>query len=119
MVKSLPRNIFSTTELLEGLASASVFLRGLPLHEDLQKLPIRRVLDAVCHLNVTTMTSWRDDNEDREALTECFRKGWLHADVLSVHQVDEHVGYVFASPLHRWYIGRKLRDEHHASPRNW
>jgi hypothetical protein len=66
-------------------------------------------------MNVTTMSSWQDGDE-LKALTDCYRHGWLHADLISANEVDEDVGYVFASPLHRWYVERKLHVTNHTTP---
>jgi hypothetical protein len=56
-------------------------------------------------LNATTMGTCQDDRE-QDALTECYQKGWLHADSFSASA--DGVAYVFASPLHRWFVERKL-----------
>jgi hypothetical protein len=37
--------------------------------------------------------------EDKKALDQCFKRSWLHATT-----VQEQAVYIFASPLHRWFI---------------
>jgi hypothetical protein len=91
-------------ELFNDLSAAPVFSRGLLRKLDLQQEPaICQVLDTVCHVNVITMRACRD-NTEQEALKKCFRMGWLHADLFA----DDNIGYVFASPLHRWFVERRL-----------
>lgn len=51
----------------------------------------------------------------KEALTKCFKEGWLHADKNVSHDAMV-VGYFFASPLHRWFVTCKLLDQIGASP---
>jgi hypothetical protein len=97
----------ATLELLKGLAVSRIFERELPSDEQLQEPAISQVLDTVYHLNATTKSTWQDDSL-QGALTRWYQNGWLHADVLS-----EHVSYVFASPLHHWYVERKLREINH------
>jgi hypothetical protein len=100
--------------LLKGLPSSGVFNRGIPFDADLQDVHVAHVLDTVCLSNVTTMEAW-ENNEHKEALIKCYRKGWLHADLLSQND-EKHVGYVFASPLHRWFVERKIRVTDHTTP---
>ena len=80
----------------------------------LQELAISHVLDTVCCMNVTNMSSWQ--GEEKAAFLECYMNGWLHADVISANDVDEQVGYVFASPLHRWYIERRIHVNDYGTP---
>jgi hypothetical protein len=40
-----------------------------------------------------------DSTEDKEALDECFKRGWLHATA-----VEAQIRYIFTTPLHRWFI---------------
>jgi hypothetical protein len=92
--------------LLEQLEkSASVFKRGLPLAHELQNPSVTCVFEAVlCSASgVVTDSNLTHDN-DKVALQECFRNGWLHADRLN----GGKVGYCFPSPLHHWYVEWKL-----------
>ncbi|TFK62103.1 hypothetical protein BDN72DRAFT_882823 [Pluteus cervinus] len=40
----------------------------------------------------------------QDSLRQCARRGWLHSDPVG----KERVGYVFASPLHQWFVQWKL-----------
>jgi hypothetical protein len=40
-----------------------------------------------------------ESTEDKNALDQCFRFGWLHATTM-----NDHVVYIFATPLHRWFV---------------
>ena len=46
--------------------------------------------------------------DEKKALRECFRQGWLHADKLGAKNLLDEIGYFFPSSLHRWYIEWKL-----------
>ena len=99
-------------EILDTLASsASIFLRGLPGNSDLQNLATAGVFSAVLCNNVVNI----DDDIDQDALQLCYRKGWLHADKIGLGEPKD-IGYVFASPFHRWYVEWSLFDNVPAVP---
>ena len=56
------------------------------------------------------------NGEDDLALVECFRHGWLHADKLSAVGAEKRV-YIFPSPLHRWFVEKKLCDSFATEPK--
>lgn len=92
-------------ERLECLSS--IFKKGAPLNQDLQNPAIARIFSNVLREgSITDITA----GEDVTALHHCFRNGWLHADKLvDIRNVEETV-YVFASPLHRWFVEWELWD---------
>ena len=101
-------------EFLDLLDSASIFKRGLPATSDLKDLATARVFSLVlCHGVVKTSDFTSDEHPEREALQRCFQDGWLHADNLGV---KEETGYVFPSPLHRWFVEWKISDTVQAVP---
>ena len=78
---------------------SSIFRRGLPQNRYLQEPEVANVLRKVCYLNMVV-------EADDSLLTMCHRRGWLHADTIDPH--TDKVGYIFPSPLHRWFVERKL-----------
>lgn len=88
--------------------SASIFVRGLPLNQDLQDLAIARIFNVLRGGSI--VQSEATIGEDATALHRCFRSGWLHADKLSNFRYDEETLYIFTSPLHRWFVEWKLWD---------
>jgi hypothetical protein len=93
--------------LLRRLGSTGVFSRGLPLDEALQSSATAGVFSAVLSKNVITEADFRTSSEKSDALQQCFRNGWLHADKFVTNsRVD--TGYFFPSSLHRWYVEWKL-----------
>jgi hypothetical protein len=49
--------------------------------------------------------------EESAALMRCFEKGWLHADRILDNHDREFTGYFFASPLHQFYVEKKLSSD--------
>ena len=95
------------SDLMDGLQrTSSIFKRGLPLDEDLQNADIADVFLDVLREGSKVQTSKVDAGP---ALTQCFRNGWLHADKLGTPR-KEKIVYTFPSPLHRWFVERKLCD---------
>ena len=90
--------------------SASVFKRGLPLDDDLQKVPIARIFSHVLSTGSIVLRHLENGNKDeiKTALEKCFRNGWLHADKSIDPAHKEEIIYVFPSPLHRWFVEWKL-----------
>jgi hypothetical protein len=84
--------------------SAVVFTRGLPTDDALQTPAIAQVFSAVLCRNVVEESQFQTTGE-KNALRECFHRGWLHTDKLST---VNNFGYIFPSYLHRWYVERKL-----------
>ena len=88
---------------VEQRGSGCIFSRGLPRSAELQDLTLASVAEAVLCRNVV-----RDDNfttaGEKEALSRCFRNGWLHTEKVE----NDVVGYSFPSSLHRWYVEQKL-----------
>jgi hypothetical protein len=41
-----------------------------------------------------------EQSEYKDAVLECYHKGWIHKVLTS----DEQAAYMFASPLHLWYL---------------
>jgi len=37
--------------------------------------------------------------QEKEALYQCFKNGWLHATTM-----QDHAAYVFTTPLHQWFV---------------
>ena len=100
----------SPRELVERLEnSATRFARGFPPHTQLQDVSISRVFQAVLCKGYVTDSDFTTDDEKR-ALMECFRNGWLHTDRLHVIGRPNEVGYFFSSSLHHWYVEWKLLD---------
>ena len=64
------------------------------------------VFSAVLSKNVVTEADLGTGSEKSDALQQCFRNGWLHADKITNLQVD--TGHFFPSSLHRWYVEWKL-----------
>jgi hypothetical protein len=93
-------------DLIDKLQGTSIFLRGLPSNTDLQDLAKAHVLETAIRQNVVTSSDFTSE-DDLAALIHCFRHGWLHAD----HIHSDEIGYVFASPLHRWFMEAKLLDK--------
>jgi hypothetical protein len=103
-------------EFLDLLNSASIFKRGLPETSDLKDLATARVFSLVlCHGVVEKSDLTSDEHSEWGALQRCFHNGWLHADNVEVNNLDE-IGYVFPSPLHRWFVEWKISDAVQAVP---
>ena len=101
------------TALLDELDQNSViFRRGLPTDRQIQQHDVATVLGMVCYSNVVTIAP--TEQFSTNALTMCHRNGWLHADVLD-NNLDV-INYIFPSPLHRWFIERKLYSFNPTSP---
>jgi hypothetical protein len=66
---------------------------------------IARVFHAALANNFVT-EKMLDSMEDKNALDLCFRHGWLHATLFQDHPV-----YIFATPLHRWFVEYYLGAE--------
>ena len=96
-----PRNLF------EKLSNTSIFSRGLPMDEDLQDVAVARVFSKVLNNGSIIAKPKERDN----ALKTCFINGWLHSD-----SQGECVTYLFASPLHRWFVEWKLQGQYPAPP---
>ena len=79
-------------------------MRGLPAKSDLQDLARARVFHSALRQNAVTTSNFTSE-DDLSALEDCFRQGWLHAD-----NFDSKVVYVFASPLHQWYLEARLLE---------
>jgi hypothetical protein len=93
-------------DLFEQLTA--VFTKGLPQDIDLQSVSVRNIFSAVL-CNRVVFKSDVPPEDDQNALRQCYRNGWLHSDMCrkDIDQL-EAVGYVFASPLHRWFVEWKL-----------
>ncbi|PVF97275.1 hypothetical protein CPB86DRAFT_786079 [Serendipita vermifera] len=89
---------FPLERLWQGLEKTSVFRRGLPSRDDLQKSPIARVFRAVLRDNAVMEEAF-ESQEDQAALLLCWKNGWLHA---TTHQGTSV--YIFTTPLHQWYV---------------
>ncbi|KAF8331794.1 hypothetical protein F5887DRAFT_55236 [Amanita rubescens] len=97
---------FTPKKLLRRLGSTGVFSRGLPPNEALQSSATAGVFSVVLSKNVVTDSDFGTGSERSDALQQCFRNGWLHADKF---KTDLQVtGYFFPSSLHRWYVEWKL-----------
>jgi hypothetical protein len=106
----------SPRELVDRLEKSSgIFARGLPLNHDLQVPAIARVFSAVLRRGYEVEASFTAD-DDKNALQECFHNGWLHTDDLGSIDLSDTVGYLFPSPLHRWFVEWKLWDTIPAIP---
>ena len=99
---------------VEGLSSGSVFARGLPSIPELQDPALAAVSEAVLCRSVVTDDDFADPSQ-RDALSRCFRQGWLHADKIPG---SDAVGYCFPSSLHRWYFEQKLLGTTSSTPVN-
>jgi hypothetical protein len=90
-------------DILQALSDCSVFARGLPKVEYLQRPGVARILqDVVLHGKkvVVAPAPFTDQKMDADLML-CVRNGWLYNEHPSP-SVAAHV-YVFASPLHaRW-----------------
>lgn len=100
-------------DLLEK--SSRVFVRGLPLNNDLQVPANARVFSAVLRTGYVVEAYFTAD-DDKNALRECFHNGWLHTDDLGHIGLSDTVGYFFPSHLHRWFVEWKLWDTIPAIP---
>ena len=101
--------------MMEGLEkSASVFMKGLPRNQDLQNSNIAHIFFDVLREGLIVKPRI---GEDEPALLECFHNGWLHADNLKLggRRCGETTAYIFPSPLHRWFVEKKLCDSIHAT----
>lgn len=88
--------------------SFTEFKRGLPSDEALQSPATASVFSAVLCRNVVKESEFETD--EKNALQECFRNGWLHADKLGDINLLRNVGYFFPSSLHRWCVEWKLSN---------
>jgi hypothetical protein len=99
---------FSIEKLHSRLENVTVFTRGLPLLLELHQPNNARVFRAVL-CNNSVSTQMLEDEEDKKALENCFKMGWLHATV-----DQDEVRYIFTSPLHQWFVeyhlGTKVAD---------
>jgi len=86
--------------LWSGLDNGSIFRRGLPFFEDLQRPEIARVFRLVLSNNSIASNSL--EKKDDKALMECFRGGWLHAIQSPLSGLP--IQYVFTTPLHRLFV---------------
>ncbi|TDL27128.1 hypothetical protein BD410DRAFT_486230 [Rickenella mellea] len=92
-------------DLLGGLEGRSIFSRGLPKAEQLHVPGIANVFNQVlCEGKITTPTPTHPTRLPGGDLGTCFQNGWLHA----VRTEDDGVTYIFATPLHRWFVEWKL-----------
>ena len=85
-----------------------VFTTGVPQDMDLQPLSVRNIFSAVlCQIIVFKSDFVSED--DQKALRHCYHNGWLHSDMCR-KGIDhpEEVGYVFPSPLYRWFVEWRL-----------
>jgi hypothetical protein len=104
--------IFKTQFPIETLHSClenvNVFRRGLPSLLELQEPKHARVFRAVLRNN-SVSKEMLGDEEDKKALENCFKMGWLHATV-----GQDGIRYIFTTPLHQWFIeyhlGTKVAD---------
>lgn len=92
------RSSFPIENLWSCLDQCSIFRRGLPMLHELSKPDISRVFRVVfCNNNVTMQMF--SSTEDKNALDQCFKRGWLHATT------DRYqTRYIFTNPLHQWFI---------------
>jgi hypothetical protein len=99
---------FPMHKLWLGLDTGSTFRRGLPTYKALQNPSIARVFRAVLNENHVT-EKMLNSPEDREALDQCFRSGWLHATTN-----QKEFQYIFTTQLHQWfvdyYLGINVQD---------
>ena len=106
-------------EFLELLdRSATNFKRGMPQASYFQDLAGARVFSAVLRQGMVTGSDFTR-RDDQDALHQCFVRGWLHSDRTRVGNLGEDVGYVFPSPLHRWFVEWALFSsfqDHRAAP---
>ena len=97
-------------QLIKALtASALRFRRGLPTDNDLHVPAVAHIFSAVLRHNFVTQDSL-ESSEDLATLQRCAHNGWLHTDNLRDIDKPEEVGYVFTSPLHRWFLEWRLFD---------
>ena len=98
---------FSPHDLLVQLDySGSTFTKGLPPNDVLEKPAFARIFSEV--LRTGSIVQSDPIIEDRTALDQCYRNGWLHTDKVSNTRCSEEVVYVLPSPLHRWFVEWKL-----------
>jgi hypothetical protein len=108
----------SPRALVEALETfASIFKRGLPLNSELQLPSVAHIFCSVLSTGVVTDAEITTE-DDKKALSLCFRNGWLHTDKLDNIGRPNELGYFFPSPLHRWYVEWKLQDTLPAIPFN-
>jgi len=88
---------------LKGLGQGDAFRKGVPLITDIEVPAVARVLSEVLHTGFVMETDFKDE-DDKAALQQCFHKGWLHADELDDFGILYKTGYLFPSPLHRWFV---------------
>lgn len=84
----------------------------------LEQLPYLRGLFAnartfsnvIC--NGSTLQPDYATEDDTMAFHQSFRSSWLHVDNLKLSDTrnDEESDYIFASPLHRWFVEWKFLD---------
>jgi hypothetical protein len=85
------RELFSSQATFQGVA------RGLPKDHDIQNPEVATVFrQLLLHGSIA-------GNPPNEILQMCFRRGWVHSDLIS-----EEVHYAFASPLHESYVAWKM-----------
>ena len=100
--------------LLKKLSTSSVFARGLPPTKKLQDPNFVAVFEAVLCSGVVMKDDFTHAGE-KDAISQCFRGGWLHAD--QINGVDD-CGYCFPSHLHHWYVEWKLWGTTPSTPLN-
>ena len=106
----------SSREFVDRLENSSgVFSRGLPRKKDLQDPAIAKIFSTVLCTGYVEEAYFTAD-DDKKALGECFRHGWLHTDDLGDIGLSDTVGYFFPSSLHRWFVEWKLWDTIPAVP---
>ena len=95
-------------DLLDLLKHAPMFMRGVPLDDDLKDPDIADVFSAVLRDGFVTDADFKGTMLGKLQL--CFHNGWLHTDTLRGIGQGHIVAYFFASSLHRWYVEWKLSD---------
>jgi hypothetical protein len=109
-------DMVSPREFVDRLENSSrVFSRGLPRNRHLQVPAVAGIFSAVLRAGYVVETCCTAD-DDKNALQQCYRNGWLHTDNLRDINQSDTVGYFFPSPLHRWFIEWKLFDTIPAIP---
>lgn len=98
-------------QLLGELGQTVTFRSGSPSIEDLEVPAIARVFSAVLRTGFAKEADFQDKST-QDALQQCFRRGWLHADRLDAVGIRYETGYLFPSPLHQWIAEWKLWETH-------
>jgi hypothetical protein len=98
-------------QLLGELGHTATFKSGSPSTEDLEVPAIARVFSAVLRTGFVKEADFHDKST-QDALHQCFRRGWLHADQLDAVGIRYETGYLFPSPLHQWVAEWKLWETH-------